>query len=63
MGVLNELMLGTSSAVLRKTLTESGLGESVTGGGLDDDLLQATFSVGLKGVLAENTDKVGIVEL
>lgn len=58
LGVLDDLLLGTSSAILRKTLIESQLGESVTGGGLSDELLQATFSVGLKGVKAENTQKV-----
>jgi Zn-dependent M16 (insulinase) family peptidase len=58
LGVLDSLLLGTSSASLRKTLTESQLGESVTGGGLSDELLQATFSVGLKGVKAENVQKV-----
>ncbi len=44
-GVLDDLLLGTSSAVLKKALTESQLGESVTGGGLSDELLQATFGV------------------
>jgi Zn-dependent M16 (insulinase) family peptidase len=39
-------------------LTESQLGESVTGGGLSDELLQSTFSVGLKGVKAENVKNV-----
>lgn len=50
LGVLDHLLLGTSSSVLRKTLMESGLGEAITGGGLSDELLQATFSIGLKGV-------------
>ena len=36
-GVMDSLMLGRSSSPLRKRLTESGLGESVTGGGLSDD--------------------------
>ena len=58
LGVLDSLLLGTSSAVLRKTLTESQLGESVTGGGLSDELLQATFSVGLKGVKSEDAQRV-----
>jgi len=58
MGVLDSLLLGTSSAKLYKILTESQLGESVTGGGLSDELLQATFSVGLKGVKADNVHKV-----
>ena len=30
----------------------------MTGGGLSDELLQATFSVGLKGVKADNTKQV-----
>ena len=56
--ILNHLLLGTSSAVLQKTLTESQLGESVTGGGLSDELIQPTFSVGMKGVNEKNTSKV-----
>lgn len=58
LGVLDSLLLGTSSAILKKTLTESQLGESVTGGGLSDELLQCTFGVGLKGVEAANVPKV-----
>jgi hypothetical protein len=58
LGVLDSLLLGTSTATLRKTLIESGLGESVTGGGLSDELLQATFSVGLKGVKEPDVPKV-----
>jgi len=58
LSLLDSLLLGTSSAILRKALTESQLGESVTGGGLSDELLQATFSVGLKGVNAADAQKV-----
>ncbi|CAJ1907559.1 unnamed protein product [Cylindrotheca closterium] len=57
-GILDHLLMGTTSSILRKTLTESGLGESITGGGLSDELLQATFSVGLKGVKEEDVAKV-----
>jgi len=53
LGVLDHLMMGTTSSILRKTLMESGLGEAITGGGLSDELLQKTFSLGLKGVKAE----------
>ena len=35
--------MGSSAAFLYKRLIESGLGESVIGGGLDDTLLQNTF--------------------
>jgi Zn-dependent M16 (insulinase) family peptidase len=59
LGVLDHLLMGTTSAVLRKTLMESGLGDAITGGGLSDELLQATYSVGLKGIAPE---KVGEVE-
>jgi len=56
--VLDHLLTGTTSSILRKTLMESGLGDAVTGGGLSDELMQATFSMGLKGVKAENVNKV-----
>ncbi|KAH8048513.1 metallopeptidase [Aureococcus anophagefferens] len=58
LGVLDHLLLGTSTSRLRKALTDSGLGESVIGGGLSDELKQPTFAVGLKGVEAENVEKV-----
>lgn len=53
LSILDHLLMGTTSSILRKTLMESGLGEAITGGGLSDELLQATYSVGLKGVEAE----------
>jgi Zn-dependent M16 (insulinase) family peptidase len=58
LGVLDHLLMGTTSSVLRKKLMESGIGDAVTGGGLSDELLQATFSVGLKGVQPEKTAEV-----
>ena len=39
-------------------MTESRLGESIMGGGLSDELKQATFSIGLKGVKPEDVPKV-----
>ena len=57
-GFLDYLMLGTRAAPLFKTMTESGLGEAVTGGGLEDELRQPTFGIGLKGVSQENIAKV-----
>ena len=56
--ILDHLLMGTTQSILRKTLMESGLGESVTGGGLSDELLQATYSVGLKGIKPENVQQV-----
>jgi Zn-dependent M16 (insulinase) family peptidase len=57
-GLMDHLLMGTSSSVLRKALLESNLGEAITGGGISDELLQTTFSVGLKGVKAEDISKV-----
>ena len=39
-------------------MTDSGLGESVVGGGLSDELVQPTYSVGLKGVAKDDVPKV-----
>jgi len=64
LNILDHLLMGNTKSVLRKSLSDSGLGEDITGGGLSDELLQATFSVGMKGVEApesgseENINKV-----
>lgn len=55
---LNHLLLGTPASPLRKILLESGLGEAIIGGGIDSDLLQPLFSIGLKGILEDDTRKV-----
>uniref|UniRef100_A0A7N0TDM5 Peptidase M16C associated domain-containing protein n=1 Tax=Kalanchoe fedtschenkoi TaxID=63787 RepID=A0A7N0TDM5_KALFE len=57
-GFLNHLLLGTPASPLRKTLLESGLGEAIVGGGVEDELLQPQFSIGLKGVAKEDIYKV-----
>jgi hypothetical protein len=48
LGFLDYLLLGTSAAPLRKALNDSGLGAALIGGGMDDELKQPTFCVGLK---------------
>lgn len=58
LGFLNYLMLGTSASPLRKALTDSGLGESIIGGGVEDELRQPVFSIGLKGVKEEDAAAV-----
>lgn len=58
LGALSYSLLGTAASPLRKALTESDLGEDVTGGGLGTFLRQMTFSVGMKGVAEANVDKV-----
>lgn len=57
-GFLDHLLLGTPAAPLRQALESSGLGEALTGGGLEDELRQPTWGVGLKGVKPDNTEKV-----
>lgn len=57
-GFLDHLLLGTPASPLRKTLLESGLGEAIIGGGVEDELLQPQFSIGLKGVAKEDIGKV-----
>jgi Zn-dependent M16 (insulinase) family peptidase len=51
-------LLGTPASPLRRILLESGLGEAIVGGGIEDELLQPQFSIGLKGVSEENIEKV-----
>lgn len=58
LGFLNYLMLGTAASPLRKALNDSGLGESIIGGGIEDELRQPVFSLGLKGVKEEDAGKV-----
>ncbi|KAL9189535.1 hypothetical protein ACHAXT_009210 [Thalassiosira profunda] len=48
--VLDDILLGKPSSPLRKALEDSNLGEETIGGGLDDELLQSTFAIGMKGL-------------
>jgi Zn-dependent M16 (insulinase) family peptidase len=56
--ILDHILIGTPAAPLHKALIDSGLGEALAGGGLDDELRQPMFSVGLKGIEAANADKI-----
>lgn len=58
LNILEHILIGTPASPLRKTLIDSGLGEDVTGGGLDTWKREATFSVGLKNILADDAEKV-----
>lgn len=58
LNILGYILLGTPGSPLRKALIESGLGEDITGGGLEGELRQLFFSVGLKGVAAGKEDVV-----
>ncbi len=48
--VLEHVLIGLPSSPLRKALLDSGLGEDLAGGGLEAELRQMCFSVGLKGI-------------
>lgn len=48
--ILSFILSGTPASPLRKKLIESGIGEDVAGGGIESDLLQMIYSVGLKGM-------------
>ena len=56
--VLDHVLLGTPAAPLRKALIDSGLGEDLAGIGMETELKELMFSTGLKGVRAEDEDKV-----
>jgi Zn-dependent M16 (insulinase) family peptidase len=59
--ILEYILLGTTAAPLYKALIDSGLGEALTGGGLDDGLRQPMFSVGLKGIDPADADKIELL--
>jgi presequence protease len=56
--VLRYILLGMSGSPLRKALIDSGLGEDLTGVGLESELRQMYFSTGLKGIHVEDADRV-----
>ncbi len=56
--ILDHLLVGNTAAPLRKALIDSGLGENITASGIEGDVREAFFSVGLRGVAQENVDKV-----
>ena len=56
--ILDYVLLGTPASPLRKALIESGLGEDLAGVGMESELQQFFFSIGLKGVAKEDEEKV-----
>lgn len=56
--VLEHVLIGLPTSPLRKALLDSGLGEDLAGGGLESELRQMFFSVGLKGVAPEAAARV-----
>jgi Zn-dependent M16 (insulinase) family peptidase len=58
LSVLEQVLVGTPAAPLRKALTDSGLGEGMTGSGVAEDFRQPYFTVGLKGIDEADGGKV-----
>ena len=58
LGVLEHILIGTPASPLRKALIESGLGEDLTGGGIDTQVREMYFTTGLKGIQVDNVDKI-----
>ncbi|CAK7030841.1 MAG: hypothetical protein DELT_02781 [Desulfovibrio sp.] len=56
--MLDHILLGMPASPLRRALIESGLGEDLTGGGLEDELRQSSFAVGLRGMDPTDAHKV-----
>ncbi len=56
--VLDQILTGTAGSPLRKALIESDLGEDLTGFGLETQLRQPVWSIGLKGVNPADLDAV-----
>jgi len=58
MHILAFILLGMPGAPLRKALIDSGLGEDLVGAGIESELKQMFFSIGLKGIDLDNADKI-----
>ena len=56
--VLEHVLIGLPSSPLRRELIESGLGEDLAGVGLETDIRQMYFSIGMKGLAEDGPDKV-----
>ena len=58
LSILEYLLNGSSAAPLYKALIDSGLGDTVVGGGIHTELRQTYYSIGLKGIQESDADKV-----
>lgn len=56
--ILEYVLVGSSAAILRKALIDSGLGEDLTGSGIEMDLQQYLFAIGLKGTKLADHDRI-----
>ncbi len=58
LAMLNHILVGTPASPLRKALIDSGLGEDLAGLELEQDLREAVFSTGLRGIDVEDSSAV-----
>jgi Zn-dependent M16 (insulinase) family peptidase len=59
MKVLAEVLIANAGSPLRKALIDSGIGSALAdGSGFHDDYREAVFGAGLKGIVAEDAEKV-----
>ena len=56
--ILEYILIGMPASPLRKALIDSNYGEALVGEGLNVDLRQSYFSIGLKGIDPSTTDKL-----
>jgi len=56
--ILEHILIGTPASPLRKALIDSGLGEDISGVGLENELRQMYFSTGLKGISLQDAKKI-----
>lgn len=59
--MLDHILTGLPGSPLRRALIESGLGEDITGGGLENELRQMYYSIGLRGVKEEDIPAVEVL--
>ncbi len=59
--ILEHILEGLPGSPLRKALIESGLGEDTTGIGLESDLRQMYYSIGLKGIDARKVHEAELL--
>jgi Zn-dependent M16 (insulinase) family peptidase len=59
--ILEHILVGLPSSPLKKALMDSGLGDDLAGVGLEADIRQMFFSVGLKGMHPSNAVKAEAV--
>ncbi len=56
--LLDHVLIGTAASPLRKALIDSGLGADLAGHGLETDLRQLSYSIGLRGIDPADGEKV-----